>query len=349
MSKPGFVRFVLAVLIVLVGCFSPVARCEEDPAGQMAIKVTRFDMENEIGAMWWTGEFWAGMAYMDKGPDAVLGCHMMKTLGKEHLFFSLMNVIDQSVPVVTDGPAALTSSNGVKVDEVKVHDSFSEIMPGLMAFPRHDSDGKAIVAEGAEKVTLVVKLKDVERKSEFDWSLPINYPAFVDEAKEWLLKPIEKSEDEMTEGEIINKYLPSVLRLDPRTGVMAVYLTSEMSNLIIALEPGLKDNEILRKVVESIVSEYSIFFIGTIKGKEDERVPKMAESAKAVGVNGKKFDMNIKARDDFLASIAEDEEEGEEREPYEFMFFPQLGGEGAVELILEDPETKSEVSFKWEM
>ncbi|MFH1743987.1 MAG: hypothetical protein ABIH23_33695 [bacterium] len=153
----------------------------------------------------------------------------------------------------------------------------------------------------------------------------------------------------MTEDEILNKYLPPVLRMDLQSGIMAVYFTDEMSGLLMAMDPEVKDNPLLRAELKKIMGDNSIFFVGTIKNEKEERLVAMAESAQAVGIDGKKYGMDAKARDDFLAGTEEEGKEEEENEPFEFMFFPQLGKEGLVELILKDSERDREISFEWEM
>ncbi|MFH1538647.1 MAG: hypothetical protein ABIH66_06795 [bacterium] len=342
-------KAVLAVYLLISICFATAAMSQEENVEDLALSISQFDIKNGAGAMWWTEEFWAGMAYQDKTSDAVMGYHMMKIAGKDHLFFSMLPIDQEAGPFETEGPAVLANSDGVKVYEAKVHESFSEIMPGLMAFPRIDSQGKAVVSDDTEKLTLTVKYKDGGEEGDFEWGLPLIYPEIVEDGKEWLAKPVEKTESEMTEGEILNKYLPPVLRMDLQSGIMAVYFTDEMSGLLMAMDPDVKKNPLLRAELKKIMSDNSIFFVGTIKNEKEERLVAMAESARAVGIDGKKYSMDIKTRNDFLASTEEEGKEEEEDEPFEFMFFPQLGREGLVELILKDSERDREISFKWEM
>jgi hypothetical protein len=215
-------------------------------------------------------------------------------------------------------------------------------MPNLMAFPKKTSDGKDIVASGTTSLTLRAKFGGAASESSFTWSLPLQYPAFVSEAMQFVNKSRTKPVGEMSEEELLNAYLPSTMAADISTGFLTTIIPTELFKIMIEKDPAMLENDFMKEMAAGLINNRS-FIALTSFDQKSERIAAAAKTATAIDSTGKTVALDVETYKTFLAGRKK------EQESFEILIFPQLGATGKISLLFTDPDTGKEVRFDWNL
>lgn len=342
-------RFSVAAVAVFMAItvFSArgAAQVDEDPRfGDLVMAVSKFDFTNGRIGMYWPDEVWLSLAYMEKSGDGLMGQAIMRVLNKESLVFTLAPMDENPLPSVVK--ATLEGHDGTRTSMIRVHDSFRGMFPELFVFPGKDAIGNSVIGpDGAADLKLSLEFEGGET-TEFTWNLPITFPAVARDAVAWLDETMKKPEAEMTEFELIAKYLTPKMQIDVESGLIVAHFLPELAGPLVEKMYSYKADTKELAAVRMIFNNYTIFLLLTMEGKKNERITAIAKEARAITADGKtllpdKDGMTILAQD-LQSSV------GEPKTDFgEFVVFQNLGA-GAVKLILPDSAEKNTVTFEWD-
>ncbi|MFC1474856.1 hypothetical protein ACFLQK_02315 [bacterium] len=338
---------IFAVAVIIGGA----ARAQEESGEEAPEKVNveeifevvgKMDLGREIIFMWWTDEIWASMAYNDRNSEAMLGYTLTSVMNREYLIFAPISATGGVAPGF-DGTPVLKNDRGQKVEAVPVHDSYNAMLPGMIAFPTSDAEGERVFTDETEWLTVAVNYEGDDKTAKYTWHLPLDYPDFVEAAYKWLDGRRNMDPALLSEDEVMFSFLGDSFRMDIGSGLMAAPMPKELFEMFLQNDPEVRDDPIMRKLIEMIISDYTFFLVMTFDMKNDPgRVETLVDGAVAVNAAGETLERDLEAEKTFAdADVAGGDE-------FMTVVFPRIGDERPVKLILTDPETEEKITFTWE-
>jgi len=321
------------------------ARADDEIIADVFAAAGQADFKHMVMPTWWMEDLWATMAYLDReSPDAIMGYYFTSILLSEHHVFSLMPLgQDGAVPVREKG-ANLTNQEGVSVAEMPVHSSLEQMVPGVMIFPARDESGNELYGGGTGTVTMEIRYDGEDSAREYSWDLPLRFPDEVIRAHEWLEVALNADPETQSEDQRLFSLMSPMMKIDIGSGVIAAPMHRTLFEELMMTDPGIKDDALLKKLVRSLINEYTFFMIMSVDMEQNrQRLENIAATAKGVDSDGNTVEidgeeekrlveqMDMGMKDNFILKI-----------------IPGLGN-SRLGLMMKDPETGRKISFEWDM
>lgn len=346
MKKTVYVVFVMMMLVSTLALGQESGEAAPEGAGginpeEIFMLVGKMDFGRQLMFMWWTDQVWASLAYSDRNSEAVLGYILINMLNKNYMLFSPIPISGDasSIPEIAEAPA-LTNDRGQSVTAVPVHESFSTMLPAVMAFPVVDAEGNQVFDDETEYLKLEVKYAGEEDSAKYTWDLPIKYPDFVNDAYNWLDGRMNMDPSELSEEEVVFGHMRDVFRIDVGSGLMVSPMPKEIFDMFMEKDPELKDSPLTAKLAKAIINDYTFFLVMSLDiGQNPDRVRGLIENAVVVNDRGETFSRDLEAEETFAEAAGKDDQ-------FMSIVFPKLG-ESGYKLILTDPETGGKITLEW--